>query len=136
MSGKKGFTASFLNEHTIIQGGKYICVRCSKAYSATSTRCIKEHLRETHFLKATTSDVAAKRMRNEEALKAAIPHGGDTQVVPNEVINDSISVPTAHGTTDPSARRDFMPEDDYDDTGTRLWEKWDYLREFEIYTKE
>lgn len=139
MSWKKGSTASFLNEHSIIQGGKYVCVRCSKAFSASSTRCIKKHLRETHFLEATTSDVAAQRIRNKKALEAAIPHGTDAQVVPNEIINDSISVPTAHGTTNPSARRDRMdwkPEDDYDETGIRLWEKWFYLREFEIYTKE
>ena len=119
MNWKRGSTVSFLNEHSIIQGGKYICVHCSKAYSASSTRCIKKHLGETHFLEAKTSDVAAKRMRNEKALEAAIPHGTDTQVVPNEIINDSI----------------WVPEDDYDDTGIRLWEKWFYLREFEIYTK-
>ena len=27
-----------------------------------------------------------------------------------------------------------MPEDDYDDNGKRLWKKWFYVREFEIYT--
>ena len=75
-------------------------------------------------------------MRNEKALEAAIPHGGDTQFVPNEIINDSISVPTAHGTIKPSARRDFVPENDYDDTGVRLWKNWNYLREFEIFIEE
>ena len=29
-----------------------------------------------------------------------------------------------------------MPEDDYDNNGKRLWRKWFYVREFEIYTKE
>lgn len=46
------------------------------------------------------------------------------------------SIAAKEAETPKGKRVTWLPEDDYDDKGIRLWKKWFYLREFEIYTKE
>ena len=46
------------------------------------------------------------------------------------------SIAAKEGQTPKGQRVAWLPEDDYDVKGIRMWKKWFYLREFEIYTKE
>lgn len=81
-------------------------------------------------LRKKSFDLIRYRARKEQR---AIPKGGKS-IPRGEATLASIAA--KEGETPKGQRVTWMPQDDYDDKGIRLWKKWFYLREFEIYTKE
>lgn len=123
-----------------------ICVNNENGWAAEVVSLADQHGVRIHGLKTIDFIVDRWRLRKKSFESTrdqsrreqyAILHNGET-VPPSEATMASIvakegETPANRGT---GQRVTWMPEDDYDDNGKRLWKKWFYLREFEIYTRE